>query len=119
MPNLPPRLLLKTTLLPSGAQLGCVSSAGSLVRRRSPDPSAFIKYISELPSELLTKAMWRPSGEKTGYTSQRRRKVRRLSGSAVSGATAKISKLPVRLSSLSLAKTISLPSGDQDGLMLV
>lgn len=45
------------------------SSEELFVRLRSPDPSAFTTYISELPSRSDAKAIWLPFGDHTGNQS--------------------------------------------------
>jgi hypothetical protein len=56
-------LLLKIILFPSGDHDGCMSSAGSRVKRRIPEPIRVHQIISELPSAVLTNAIRLPSGE--------------------------------------------------------
>ena len=54
---LPSLRATKASLLPSGDQVGCMSSVGWLVRRVMLEPSSLITYISGFPSLVDTKAI--------------------------------------------------------------
>src|SRR6266542_1460785 len=67
--ELPLRLLAKAICLPSGDQLGLLSSATSLVSRLTFLPSASARYSSWLPSRVLTHTSDLPSGAQRGDSS--------------------------------------------------
>ena len=97
---------------PSGDQDGFESWVELLVRRVTPEPSAFITYISSLLSPWEDwKAIHPPSGDHSGRRSL-------LLGRLVSRATPEPSAFIAYISEFPLLvdeNAMRRPSGDQDG----
>ena len=99
-------------LADDGPQDGNQSSAELFVRRVTPEPSAFIAYISMFPSLSELNAMRRPSGAQDGPQSGAELFVRR----ATPEPSAFITYISVFPPSLPESNAMRRPSGDQDGL---
>src|SRR5436189_2294938 len=64
-----PRSLTKAMVLPSGDHAGSESNAGSPAITWSPEPSAFITWMSKLPFAFERYAILEPWGDQVGYRS--------------------------------------------------